>query len=288
MVTTVGVLSFVAVAATTAVVLAVQNPEFFSTSAEAASLRERLVAMEDSLVLTRAALLNAPRSRVVADSVTAVAPAPARATSPSRRASLMARISGNPYPSNEDPAASAGSATTASSFSLPAVGRIASGFTEARWHPLLHMVRPHLGVDVAAPRGTRIVAPAPGRVSFVGRKFQFGLVVEIDHGGGIMTRYAHCRSALVKVGDQVKHGQTIARVGSSGLTTGPHLHYEVLVSGRAVDPMHFRIPQPGETAPAAPAPALRGPDAPPSSLGDPVVGPTHEDAAFGAPGRPQP
>jgi murein DD-endopeptidase MepM/ murein hydrolase activator NlpD len=149
------------------------------------------------------------------------------------------------------------------------------------------MVRPHLGVDVAAPRGTRIVAPAPGRVTFVGRKFAFGLVVEIDHGGGIMTRYAHCRSALVKAGDQVKHGQTIARVGSSGLTTGPHLHYEVYVSGRAVDPMRFKMPQPADTVRAAPAPAAIPQDVP-ANVGELGPGVVHEDTAPGTPGRPQP
>lgn len=282
-ITTVGVLVLIAAAATTAVVLAFQNPEFFSTSAEAASLRTRLLATEDSLLVARTALLTVGQPLSTVGGSAIVAPAsPRRATIASRRPTLMARISGNSFPADE---AASAPTTTMGSEELPARGRIASGFTEARWHPLLHMVRPHLGVDVAAPRGTRIVAPAAGRVSFVGRKFAFGLVVEIDHGGGIMTRYAHCRSALVKAGDRVKHGQTIARVGSSGLTTGPHLHYEVLVSGRAVDPMHFRIPQPGDTAVA---PAARLPDAVPSALGaDGANGAAHEDSASGAPGRPQ-
>jgi murein DD-endopeptidase MepM/ murein hydrolase activator NlpD len=281
MVTTVCVLAAIATAATAAVVLAFQNPEFFSTSAEAASLRERLLAAEDSLAVARTALAGAAtRSDLAADSATALAAPLKSSLLTPRRPNLMARLRGNASPVDE-----AAPPSTANSDGLPVIGRIASGFTEARWHPLLHLVRPHLGVDVAAPRGTRIVAPAPGRVTFVGRKFAFGLVVEIDHGGGIMTRYAHCRSALVKEGDQVKHGQTIARVGSSGLTTGPHLHYEILVSGRAVDPMHFRIPQPGDTAQAP----VRLPEIVPSVFSPEVVnGGAHEDSTAGAPGRPQP
>jgi murein DD-endopeptidase MepM/ murein hydrolase activator NlpD len=123
---------------------------------------------------------------------------------------------------------------------------------------LLKVIRPHLGVDVAARRGTQITAPAPGRVSFVGRKFGFGLVVEIEHGGGVVTRYAHCGSALVSEGARVERGVPIATVGTSGLSTGPHLHYEVLVHGRQVDPLRFKIAQPSvdsATTPAAPAPA---------------------------------
>jgi murein DD-endopeptidase MepM/ murein hydrolase activator NlpD len=69
--------------------------------------------------------------------------------------------------------------------------------------------------------------------------FGFGLVVELVHSGGVVTRFAHCRSALVKPGDRVQAGQAIATVGSSGLATAPHLHFEVLVRGRAVDPVRF-------------------------------------------------
>jgi hypothetical protein len=113
-------------------------------------------------------------------------------------------------------------------------------------------------VDVAAPRGTHISAPAAGTVSFVGRKFGFGLVVELEHGSGVRTRYAHLTASMVHVGDQVAKGTFIATVGSSGITTGPHLHYEVLVRGRQVDPLRYRLPQPAEEAgaiSASPAPA---------------------------------
>jgi murein DD-endopeptidase MepM/ murein hydrolase activator NlpD len=78
----------------------------------------------------------------------------------------------------------------------------------------------------------------------VGRKFGFGIVVEMDHGGGVRTRYAHLTAAMVHVGDDVAKGTFIATVGSTGITTGPHLHFEVLVNGRQVDPLRYRLPQP--------------------------------------------
>jgi murein DD-endopeptidase MepM/ murein hydrolase activator NlpD len=161
--------------------------------------------------------------------------------------------------------------TTGGIEGLPVIGAIASRFSRARRHPLLHVIRPHLGVDVAAPRGTQITAPAPGRVSFVGRKFGFGLVVEIDHGNGVTTRYAHCGSALVSEGARVQRGVAIATVGTSGLSTGPHLHYEVLVNGRQVDPLRYRIRQPGADSAAATA-SSPAPPAPagPSSAAAPV------------------
>jgi murein DD-endopeptidase MepM/ murein hydrolase activator NlpD len=139
---------------------------------------------------------------------------------------------------------------------LPVIGRVASGFSRSRRHPILHIRRPHLGVDVAAPTGTPISAPAAGRVRFVGRKFGFGLVVEIQHDNRIVTRYAHLKKAMVAVGDQVVRGALIATVGRSGITTGPHLHYEVLVRGRQVDPLRFRIPQAteGDATASAPSP----------------------------------
>jgi murein DD-endopeptidase MepM/ murein hydrolase activator NlpD len=122
---------------------------------------------------------------------------------------------------------------------MPLAGRITSWFSRSRLHPILRIYRAHRGIDVSAAAGTRIVAPATATVSSVGRKFGFGLTVELVHSGGVRTRYAHCRSALVKPGDKVAMGQAIATVGSTGLATAPHLHFEVLVKGKAVDPMKF-------------------------------------------------
>lgn len=122
---------------------------------------------------------------------------------------------------------------------MPVVGVITSKFSKSRFHPILDMFRAHKGVDIAAPEGTRIVAPAPGRVRSIGWHFGYGLTVEIQHSGDITTRYAHCRSALVHVGDKVDVGDPIAILGESGLATGPHVHFEVLVHGEQVDPIHF-------------------------------------------------
>lgn len=122
---------------------------------------------------------------------------------------------------------------------MPVAGRITSRFTKSRLHPILAIFRAHKGVDLAAPEGTRIVAPAAGRVSSIGWHFGYGLTVELQHSGDIATRYAHCRSALVHVGDLVSAGDPIATVGESGLATGPHVHFEVLVHGTQVDPIHF-------------------------------------------------
>lgn len=123
---------------------------------------------------------------------------------------------------------------------LPVLGRITSRFAPARMHPVLRIRRPHRGLDIAAPSGTPITAPAAGRVTRVSRELAYGLVVHVDHGGGLTTRYAHLRSANVSVGQVVDEGEPIATVGSSGLSTAPHLHYEVRVRGDAVDPL--RVP----------------------------------------------
>ena len=122
---------------------------------------------------------------------------------------------------------------------MPVTGVISSGFSASRFHPMLEIFRAHKGVDVSAPAGTRIVAPAPGRVTYVGWRFGYGLTIEIQHSGGVLTRYAHCRVSQVRVGDRVALGQEIAQVGSSGLATGPHVHFEVIARGNSVDPIKF-------------------------------------------------
>ncbi|MEO5511102.1 MAG: M23 family metallopeptidase [Longimicrobiales bacterium] len=123
----------------------------------------------------------------------------------------------------------------------PTRGYVTSGFSKSRMHPLLAFARPHTGVDIVANTGTPIVAAAKGRVRFVSRNADYGLSVEIDHGYGLVTRYAHTSATLVKVGQQVDRGDTIARVGQSGLAVGPHLHYEVLVNGRQTNPARYLL-----------------------------------------------
>ncbi len=97
----------------------------------------------------------------------------------------------------------------------------------------------HSGQDFSAPTGSPIHAAAGGRVIVSGRHASYGNRVEIDHGNGLVTRYAHASRLLVKVGDVVLPGQEIAKVGSTGRSTGPHLHFEVLYHGEFVDPQNF-------------------------------------------------
>jgi len=125
---------------------------------------------------------------------------------------------------------------------LPTAGWLSSQFTRSRFHPILHENRPHEGIDVTAPTGTPIVAPAAGKVVRAGMEGGFGLVVEIDHGNGIRTKFAHCSRIAVRVGQQVTRNQLIAAVGSTGLSTAPHLHYEIHVNGKPVDPLTYVLP----------------------------------------------
>jgi murein DD-endopeptidase MepM/ murein hydrolase activator NlpD len=95
----------------------------------------------------------------------------------------------------------------------------------------------HVGVDIAAPFGTTVVSPLDGTVAFVGRKGGYGLTVVIDHGDGVATLYAHSSGVLVSEGDTVKKGQPVSKIGLSGHSTGPHLHYEVRMEGKPVNPL---------------------------------------------------
>ncbi|GBD91038.1 murein DD-endopeptidase MepM [bacterium BMS3Abin04] len=109
-----------------------------------------------------------------------------------------------------------------------------------RMHPILHIRRMHNGLDIIANIGTKVYAPGAGKVSFVGRKNGYGKVVEIDHGFGYVTLYAHLSKQFVKRGQRVKRGDLIALSGNSGrLTTGPHLHYEVRHDGIPLNPRNF-------------------------------------------------
>ncbi|MEE3705161.1 peptidoglycan DD-metalloendopeptidase family protein [Campylobacter sp. CX2-8023-23] len=116
--------------------------------------------------------------------------------------------------------------------------RISSRFNPKRFHPVLKRYRAHLGVDYAAPRGTKIYAAGDGVVSFVGNKGGYGKTVTIDHSNGYMTLYAHVNGYAkgIKKGKKVKKGQLIAYVGSTGLSTGPHLHFGLYKNGNAINP----------------------------------------------------
>jgi murein DD-endopeptidase MepM/ murein hydrolase activator NlpD len=125
---------------------------------------------------------------------------------------------------------------------MPTAGWLTSHFSRARRHPLLHGTRRHDGIDVSAAMGTPIIAPAAGVVRSTGRENGYGLMIEIDHGNGIMTRYAHASRIDVRTGQRVARGERIGAVGNTGLSTGPHLHYEIHINGKAVDPLTYVLP----------------------------------------------
>lgn len=108
-----------------------------------------------------------------------------------------------------------------------------------RTDPFSGKIAWHAGVDFAGKDGSEIVAVAAGVVTWSGARYGYGNLVEVNHGNGFKTRYAHCKENLVKVGDVVKKGQVVALMGSSGRSTGPHVHFEVYKHGRAVDPATY-------------------------------------------------
>jgi len=117
----------------------------------------------------------------------------------------------------------------------PARGAFTSGFGLRR-HPIFGIRRMHTGVDIGAPRGAPVQAAAGGRVIYTGWFGGYGKIVIIDHGGGISTLYAHLSQILTQEGRSVRQGEIIGRVGSTGYSTGPHVHFEVRVNGRPIDP----------------------------------------------------
>lgn len=106
-----------------------------------------------------------------------------------------------------------------------------------RTHPLHGGSRMHSGVDLAAPQGTPVQATADGVVTSAGWRGGYGILISLGHGSGVQTRYAHLSAIAVQPGTRVRAGQVIGYVGSTGNSTGPHLHYEVRVNGRAINPL---------------------------------------------------
>ena len=123
--------------------------------------------------------------------------------------------------------------------------RISSRFTRKRWHPVLSKWRSHKGVDYAAPRGTPIRASGDGKIMFAGTKGGYGRLIVIRHGGRYTTAYGHLHRYAkgARTGRKVKQGQIIGYVGSSGLATGPHLHYEFRVNGVHRNPLTVKLPE---------------------------------------------
>lgn len=124
----------------------------------------------------------------------------------------------------------------------PASGFLSSTYSLRRRHPIFHDVRPHYGIDISARRGSPIVATAAGSVLKAGWESGHGNYLEIDHGDGVRTTYSHASRILVKRGERVNRGDTIALVGSTGYSIAPHVHYEVHEEGDPVDPLKYIFP----------------------------------------------
>lgn len=125
---------------------------------------------------------------------------------------------------------------------FPTAGTLSSRFSKARLHPIMNEVLPHPGIDIAAPRGTPILAAGQGRVVRAGWASGYGQMVEIDHGFGYSTLYAHASRVLVRVGEEVGRGDVIAQVGRTGTATANHLHYEVRLNGQQQNPLNYFLP----------------------------------------------
>jgi murein DD-endopeptidase MepM/ murein hydrolase activator NlpD len=152
-----------------------------------------------------------------------VVPVQSSALSPRRVAAAIAESAGS---------VASSAVVLAQGFIWPARGRLSSGFG---WRRLRH----HDGIDIAAPYGAPITAARDGTVVFAGWYYAYGKTVIVSHGNGLQTIYGHASRVLVQRGDQVKKGELIAHVGSTGRSTGPHLHFEVRINGRAVNPMKY-------------------------------------------------
>jgi murein DD-endopeptidase MepM/ murein hydrolase activator NlpD len=125
---------------------------------------------------------------------------------------------------------------------LPTTGWMTSRFASSRMHPIHNRPLPHEGVDISATKGTPIFSAAKGRVIRAGWVVGYGLTVEIDHGFGFTTLYGHASNLLVRRGQLVTRGDVIAQVGSTGIATAPHLHYEVSLNGVPQNPANFILP----------------------------------------------
>ena len=125
----------------------------------------------------------------------------------------------------------------------PAGRPVKKGWTSSyyglRTDPFTGRIAHHDGVDIAGREGSDVIAVAAGVVTWAGRRYGYGNLVEINHGNGYVTRYAHNKQILVEVGDTVKKGETLSTMGSSGRSTGPHVHFEVIKNGRVVDPANY-------------------------------------------------
>ncbi|GIX07277.1 MAG: hypothetical protein KatS3mg115_1680 [Candidatus Poribacteria bacterium] len=141
-------------------------------------------------------------------------------------------------PNAQIPRVLPGSSAQPERFIRPVSGRVSSPFG-MRTHPISGRRTMHQGIDFASGAGARVVAARSGRVIYAGRLGGYGNLVVIDHGGGVTTRYAHLQRIVVRRGQRVRQGATLGYTGSTGYSTGPHLHFEIRINDRAVDPARY-------------------------------------------------
>lgn len=132
------------------------------------------------------------------------------------------------------------SLTTQKGFLKPTTGRFADGFG-MRVHPITHKMEFHQGLDLAPGWGARVVASQDGQVAFAGLRAGYGRLIILDHGEGLTSWYAHLDEILVKLGQNVRRGQLIGKVGNTGRVTGPHLHFEVRLNGKPRNPLLYLV-----------------------------------------------
>ncbi len=191
-----------------------------AAEAQRRSVANEVVLLEDLTATQEAALENLIRERQREEA--------ARRAAEEEQRRRAAQLAGREAP----PETSAGAPAT---FSWPASGPITSPFG-MRSDPLGHGFRMHSGIDIGAPMGSTITAAASGRIIFAGWYGGYGNAIIIDHGGQTSTLYGHCSQLFVADGQDVERGQAIAAVGSTGESTGPHLHFEIRVNGIPVEP----------------------------------------------------
>ena len=122
---------------------------------------------------------------------------------------------------------------------VPTKGEYIGSRFGVRTHPILKIRKMHTGIDFVVNTGAPVYSPGKGKIVYIGRNGGYGLELEIDHGFGYRTRYAHLSKVLVKRGQKIMRGDVIAKTGNSGLSTGPHLHYEISHNGRKLNPSRF-------------------------------------------------
>lgn len=144
----------------------------------------------------------------------------------------------NKSDSNKSDSSNSNAVISNGSWPVPGYSTISSPFGY-RVHPVLGVSKLHTGIDIPAPTGTPAVAVASGTVIYSGVQGTYGNTVMIRHDNGLVSLYAHNSSLVVKVGDKVKKGQVVTKIGSTGRSTGPHLHFEIRVNGTPQNPLNY-------------------------------------------------